>query len=202
MMVVAIQIFINMHVCVYLYRKIIWIPLSDSTRSLISLTFKAKAPSSKPFCILPRQNDPRSPPRLWLSPAFQISLFWLNSTYLLQSLSFFAISSNFLRMSDSLLCSGPSYWILRRFPESKAPTSEKSPSTAAFKICLRIIRIFSIAASLGIMIGSCRHDDGFRESLCFAKICKHYIQSNKFWGMMERIAALVDDKVKWDPQLC
>nr|ACN29072.1 unknown [Zea mays]ACR36669.1 unknown [Zea mays] len=39
-------------------------PLSVSTTSLISPTFRANAAFSKGFCILPLPNEPRSPPRL------------------------------------------------------------------------------------------------------------------------------------------
>ena len=44
-------------------RRIMWTPESVDTGSLNSLTFRAKAASSKGFCIFPRPKLPRSPPR-------------------------------------------------------------------------------------------------------------------------------------------
>jgi hypothetical protein len=47
-------------------RRMTWTPLSLSTKSLSSPTFKANAAFSKDGVILPRVNGPRSPPRLAL----------------------------------------------------------------------------------------------------------------------------------------
>ena len=49
---------------VYAVRRMIWTPESVSTILLNSPTFKANAASSNGFCIAPRPNNPRSPPRL------------------------------------------------------------------------------------------------------------------------------------------
>lgn len=49
---------------IYLIRSMICSPESVSVMSEISPTFNANATSSNAFCICPRENGPKSPPRL------------------------------------------------------------------------------------------------------------------------------------------
>ncbi len=61
----------------YLVLKMMWSPESVSTISeVISPTFRLKEASSNGFCIWPRLNGPKSPPRL---AELQSEYFWANS---------------------------------------------------------------------------------------------------------------------------
>ena len=64
---------------IHAMRNMMCIPESVDTSSLSCPTCSAKEASSKGFCICPRENRPRSPPRSWEPQSLSAAAICRNS---------------------------------------------------------------------------------------------------------------------------